>query len=81
MLSGEEWVTLSALRAVLNILKNDVLVESPVDTTLTKDIKRRILTYLEGKYSDIETSELMDMASFLDPRFMTDYIGSSEGRQ
>ena len=78
MLSGEERVTLSALRAVLNILKNEVLVESPADTTLTKDIKRRILTYLEGKYSDIETSELMDVASFLDPRFITDYIGSSD---
>ena len=61
MLSGEERVTLSTLRAVLNIPKNEVLVKSPVDTTLTKDIKRHILTYLEGKYSDIETSELMDM--------------------
>ena len=69
---------MSVLRAVLNILKNEVLAESPVDTTLTKDIKRRILTYLEGNYSDIETSELMDMASFFDPRFITDYIGSSD---
>ena len=69
---------MSVLRAVLNILKNEVLAESPVDTTLTKDIKRRILTYLEGNYSDIETSELMDMASFLDPQFITDYIGSSD---
>ena len=57
---------------------NDVLVESSVDTTLTKDIKRQILTYLDGKYSDVETAELMDLASFLDPRFITDYISNSD---
>ena len=39
MLSGEDRVTLSSLRAVLHILKNKVLVESTLDTTLTKDIK------------------------------------------
>ena len=78
MLSGEDRVTLSSLRAVLHILKNKVLVESPVDTTLTKDIKRRILTYLEGKYSNVETSEIMDLSSFLDPRFITDYIINSD---
>ena len=39
MLSGEDRVTLSSLRAVLHILRNKVLVESYVDTTLTKDIK------------------------------------------
>jgi len=78
MLSGEDRVTLSSLRAVLHILKNQVLVESSVDTTLTKDIKRRILTYLDGKYTDIETSKLMDLSSFLDARFITDYIGNSD---
>ena len=55
MLSGEGRVTLSSLRAVLRILKSKVLVESSEDTTLTKDIKRRILTYLEGKYSNISS--------------------------
>ena len=55
-----------------------MLVESSVDTTLTKDIKRRILTYLEGKYSNVETSEMMDLSSFLDPRFITYYIVNSE---
>ena len=53
-------------------------MESSVDTTLTKDIKRRILTYLDGKYSDVETAELIDLASFLDPQFITDYISNSD---
>ena len=38
MLSGEDGVTLSALKAVFHILKNDVLVKSSVDTMVTKDI-------------------------------------------
>ena len=32
----------------------------------------------EGKYSNVETSEIMDLSSFLDPRFITDYIVNSE---
>ena len=77
-LSGEDQVTLSALKAVLYLLKNQVLVESTTDTTLTKDIKRRILAYFNGKYSESETLELINLASFLDPRFITDYIEESE---
>ena len=42
-----------------------MLVESPVDTKVTKDIKRCIFTYLERKYSNVETSEIMDLSSFL----------------
>ena len=67
MLSKEDYVILSSLKAVLHILKNKVLVESPVDIKVTKDIKRCILTYLERKYSNVETSEIMDLPSFLDP--------------
>jgi len=77
-LSGEDRVTLSALKAVLHLLKNQVLVESTTDSTLTKDIKKRILTYLDDKYSESETLELINLASFLDPRFITDYIEGSE---
>ena len=78
MLSGEGLITLSSLRAILHILKNEVVVESLVDTTLTKDIKRCTRTYLEGKYSNVETSEMMNLSSFLDPRFITDYIANSD---
>ena len=74
MLSGEERVTMSALKPVLHILKNEVLAESTDDTTLTADIKSRILSSMEHRYSDSEISELLDVASYLDPRFVTDYI-------
>ena len=74
MLSGEKRVTLSALRPVLHIFKTDILAESDENTTLTADIKRRILVYMEDKYQDDQISELLDVASFLDPRFVGDYL-------
>ena len=33
---------------------------------------------MEGKYSNVETSEIMDLSSFLDPQFITDYIINSD---
>lgn len=78
MLSGEQRVTVSAVKAVLHILKTEVLAVSTDDTTLTGDIKSRILDYIEAKYSDSRLSGLLDVASFLDPRFMKDYIDSTD---
>ena len=80
MLSGEERVTLSAIKPVLYMLKHEVLAECSEDTQLTADIKHRILQYLEGKYSDYETNELTSLASFLEPRFATTYIDNVDGQ-
>lgn len=77
MLSGEEQVTLSAVRAVLHILRTEVLVNSSGDTMLTRDMKSSILAYMESKFSDSDLSELLDVASYLDPHFMTDYTGKA----
>lgn len=44
------------------------------DTQLPKTIKHNILEYLNGKYSDRATQELLDMASALDPRFTLKYV-------
>ena len=75
MLSVDNYVTVSALNPVLYILTNQVLVRKEEDTNLTKDIKTRIQDYLGKKYSsDSELSELLNIASFLDPRFMAEYI-------
>ena len=70
MLLGVNRVT----RLVLHIPKNDILVESESDTTLTADIKQHILVDLEAKYEESERSELLDVSSFLDPRFIADYL-------
>lgn len=73
-LSGEQYVSVSYLKPVLHLFNEQVLKPQDDDTQLTKDIKVRILDYLNEKYADQSTQELLDMASLLDPRFKTTYI-------
>ena len=77
-LSGEQCVTISAISAVLSIFKKDILATCQDDTTLTADIKSSIMEYMEGKYSDSCTRELLHVSSYLDPRFCTTYIPDDE---
>ncbi|XP_069821004.1 E3 SUMO-protein ligase ZBED1-like [Dendropsophus ebraccatus] len=77
-LSGEEYVSVSYVKPVLHLLNNTVLLladdDIDSDTDLTKNMKRVILKYLNEKYSDPATNDLLDMASFVDPRFRSSYI-------
>ena len=76
MLSGEERVTASAMKPLLNVLRNKVLVASVTDTTLVVDIKERICNYLESKYLGHSNFEdTINIASFLDPRFKAQHLG------
>ncbi|XP_041841404.1 zinc finger BED domain-containing protein 4-like [Melanotaenia boesemani] len=75
-LSGEAYVSVSYLKPVLHLLRTSTLTRSDEDTDLTKEIKSRALGYIEDKYSNPATQELMDITSFLDPRFKTDYISA-----
>ncbi|XP_044162142.1 E3 SUMO-protein ligase ZBED1-like [Bufo gargarizans] len=70
-LSGEEYVSVSTVKPVLHLLNNTVLplADDDIDTELTKDMKTVILKYLNEKYSDVATDNLLDMASLVDPRF------------
>ncbi|KAK0147407.1 Zinc finger BED domain-containing protein 1 [Merluccius polli] len=70
-LSGEDYVSVSYLKPVLHLLKTATLAETDQDTNLTKDIKSRALHYIEEKYSDPVTQELLDITSFLDSRQAT----------
>lgn len=73
-LSGESYVSVSYLKPVLHLLKTETLAEKEDDTNLTKAIKSRALGYMEDKYSDPATQEILDVASFLDPQFKMGYI-------
>ncbi|XP_038130854.1 E3 SUMO-protein ligase ZBED1-like [Cyprinodon tularosa] len=75
-LSGEEYVSISYLKPVLHLLSTSVLAENQEDTDLTRSIKTKALAYLTDKYSDPSIQELLDVASFLDPRFKTKYIAA-----
>ncbi|XP_073344944.1 E3 SUMO-protein ligase ZBED1-like [Pagrus major] len=76
-LSGEEYVSVSYLKPVLHLLNNSVLSPDEDDTELTKQMKGAILQYLNEKYSDAATDDLLDMASFVDPRFKASYIADN----
>lgn len=73
-LSGEDYVSVSYIKPVLHLFNNTVLAAADDDTELTKDMKRVILEYLNEKYSDPKTVDLLDMASLVDPRFKDAYI-------
>ncbi|KAK0141639.1 Zinc finger BED domain-containing protein 1 [Merluccius polli] len=73
-LSGELYPSVSYLKPVLHLFNNQILKHQDGDTELTTTIKEGILKYLNEKYDDKKTQELLDMASLVDPRFKTTYI-------
>ncbi|XP_039462577.1 uncharacterized protein LOC120436178 [Oreochromis aureus] len=78
-LSGEEYVSISYLKPVLHLLATSVLAEDAEDTDLTRSIKTKVLAYLNDKYSDLNTQELLDVASFMDPRELRCVKGRAVG--
>jgi len=78
-LSAEHHVSVSAILPVLKILHDDVCNINEDDVTLTVDIKCKVLDYLDNKYSDPLCRRLVSVASFLDPRFITDYVPDDVG--
>lgn len=75
-LSGEEYVSISYLKPVLHFLATSVLAEDAEETGLTRPIKTKVLAYLNDKYSDPYTQDLLDVALFVDHRFKTQYISA-----
>ena len=80
MLSGEEYVTVSAVLPMLTLISDELLQDEQSDTQLTKDIKRRIREDLNTRYSVVpeKTTEILKIATFLDPRFKTNYIKGTD---
>lgn len=70
-LSGGQHVCISSTKLVLNLFKTVVVAVQEDDLDLTPSIKSKILGYLQKKYSDPNTQELLDIATSLDPRFKT----------
>lgn len=73
-LSGEKYVSVSFVKPVLHLFNNEILAQNDGDTELTKAVKEGIVKYLNEKYDDDTTSNLLDMATLLDPRFKTAYM-------
>ena len=70
-LAGEKEVTASV---VFPVFKKTLPVDNDKDTTLAKEVKRIISSDLESRYMETEVSDVLDFASFLDPRFKEQYL-------
>ncbi len=77
LLSGEKHVTISAIMPLLHHLYSDILLSKEDDTRLAKDIKTRVKVYMEQKYSDEENILFLNIASYLDPRFKSQYMNEA----
>lgn len=73
-LSGEQYVSISSVKPVLHLFETSVLAVQEDDTVFTKSLKTKILEYLQEKYRDQKTQDLLDIATTLDPRFKMNYI-------
>ena len=74
VLSGEKYVTVSSVKPVLELIKDDLLSPGPDDTALTAGIKQNMCRVLTEKYKSPAIQVLLRKATILDPR----YRGSME---
>ncbi len=74
VMSGEKYVTISAVLPILHLLKSSVLKDNPTDKSLTNELRSDILNDLSIKNQDPDVVRLLEISSFLDPRFKEKYI-------
>ncbi|KAK0138597.1 DNA-directed RNA polymerase III subunit RPC1 [Merluccius polli] len=77
-LSSEKYVSVSFVKPVLHLFRSSILKVQDGESDLTCTIKNKIMTYLDDKYNDPLTQELLDMASSLDPRFKLSYTSEDD---
>ena len=77
-LSGENHVTVSALRPLLNHLLTNLLHVEPGSNGLINEMKDIIRRDLSTCYNSPEIATLLDKCSFLDPRFKAEYLDGKE---
>ena len=78
-LSGENHVTVSALRPLLNHLLTNLLHVDLGSNGLINEMKDIIRRDLSTRYNSPEIAVLLDKCSFLDPRFKAEYLEDKEG--
>ncbi|ROL52717.1 hypothetical protein DPX16_21143 [Anabarilius grahami] len=61
-----------------DLFNTSLLAHEEGDSELCKSIKTCIVDYLNAKYADATTSDLLDMASLVDLRFTDKYIQSEK---
>ena len=76
-LSGEKQVTASAVLPVMKHAESKLSAAS-TDSQLASEMKQTIWNDLEARYSDAKVSEILEVASFLDPRFKDQYLQNKD---
>ncbi len=79
-IGGEKWITISTVRPLLHKLLQSHLLPSSDDNSLTRTIKKTILTDLQNRYVD-ETLQNLNKATLLDPQFKSLKFLSQEERK
>ncbi|XP_056445916.1 E3 SUMO-protein ligase ZBED1-like isoform X2 [Gadus chalcogrammus] len=77
-LSSEKYVSVSFVKPVLHLFRSSILKVQDDESDLTCTIKNKIMTYLDDKYNDPLTQELLNVASLLDPRFKLSYTSEDD---
>ena len=78
LLSGEKYVSVSSIKTVINHIHSDALSAKGDDVSLAKDIKCHICTDLDSRYLDTKIKTLLDIPSFLDPRFKMEHVAEED---
>ena len=73
-MSGKKHVSVSAIKPLMQHLERILLEEKEDESDLIKNIKLHIFEYMDSKYNDSSTEDLLNLCTFLDPRFKFDYI-------
>ncbi|XP_034148357.1 zinc finger BED domain-containing protein 4-like [Esox lucius] len=80
-LLGEDYVSVSYVKPVCQFFNTSMQLIQEGDTDLTKTLKTEMLHYINKKYRDEATQELLDAASCLDTRFKMDFISEDNKPQ
>lgn len=74
VMSGEKYVTGSAVLPIMDLLDKEILKEKEEDKTLMDEIRLAIKADLFTRNTSAEVFELLELCSFVDPRFKTKYL-------
>ena len=78
LLSAENYVTISAVKPMLEYICKDLLADDTNDSALTNHMRKVIRDDLESRYSCANVALLVNIANFMDPRFKVDYLSDDE---
>ena len=67
LMSGEKQITCSAIKPLIKVINDKIVIPQDDDSELSLEIKGRINADLASRYESSEISQLLDVCSFLDP--------------